>query len=495
MEWNIGYITKKRASFSPHKKALIYEDVPVTYKELNDAVNRTAHFLKDKGLKKGDRISVVLLKLNIRLAGPELEYQLNHCGARLLVFHDAFLGNIEPIRNKIKVEDDKVIFLKSNIPDCPTCPRWAVDYDGIMIKYPVEELESAKPVELDDPLAILYTSGVTGVPKGAVVSHKQTYFKIFQIMMYADLGFEDIYLAQLPLFHSGGLFIVATPVLCRGATLVLRRGFDPERFARDIEKYSATVVNAMTTMWRFIIQTGVLNEIDTSSLRVVFGGGERTPIGMIEELAEKGLYLQLGFGQTENSMMMLLPKEDIMRKKGSVGLPGFFTEIWIEDDQGKQLPPGKVGEIVARGPTVMSGYWNMPEKTAETIVNGVLRTGDLGYVDEEGYFFFVDRIKDMYRSGGENVFPAEVEKTLSNHPKILNAAVIGVPDERWGETGKAFIMAKEGETITPDEIYDFLEGKIGRYKFPTQIELVDALPMTASGKIKKVELKGKYGLR
>ncbi len=513
MEWNIGCIVKKRAAITPDKPALIFEDRPITYKELNQEVNRAAHYLQHLGLKKGDRISVDLLNcpeflylyfaaaklglifapLNFRLVGPELEYQLNNCGARLLAFHDALVGNIEPILSNVPVDKDKFIFVKSAMPGCPDCPEWAVRYDDAFLKCSVDEPVPGEPVDLDDPLAIIYTSGVTGDPKGAVVSHNQTYYKNFQIMLYCDLRADTILLAQMPLFHSAGIFISLTPALCAGATMVMRQGFDPQQFAADIEKYAVTVVFAFTTMWRFILQTGKLDEIDVSSVKVVLGGGERTPISLLDELAKRGLHTQQVFGQTENSAMMMMPKEDVKRKQGSIGRPGFFAEIWIEDNEGNRLSPGATGEIVAKGPTVMSGYWNMPEKTAETIVNGVLHTGDLGYMDEEGYFYMVDRGKDMYRSGGENVYPAEVEKVLSNHPKILNVAIIGVPDEKWGETGRAFIVPKEGETITREEIYEFLKGKVAKFKYPSHIEFLDGLPMTASGKIRKVELKKKYG--
>jgi fatty-acyl-CoA synthase len=242
-------------------------------------------------------------------------------------------------------------------------------------------------------------------------------------------------------------------------------------------------------MWRFILQTKKLDEIDVSSIRTVHGGGERTAPSMLEELAAKGIHMQQAFGQTENSLMMLLPKEDILRKMGSVGLPSFFGDVWVVDKEGRELPPGQIGEFVAKGTTIMTGYWNMPEETAKAMEGGVLHTRDLGYRDEEGYFYIVDRENETYRTGGENVYPAEVEKVLIRHPKIENVAIIGVPDEKWGETGKAFVVLKEKEELTMEGIHQFLDGKLAKYKFPTHVEFVKELPLTTSGKIKKVDLK------
>ena len=317
----------------------------------------------------------------------------------------------------------------------------------------------------------------------------QAFFKCFQNHLYFDMRADDVYLSQIPVFHSAGLFIVALPTLCRGATFIMRQNFQPEEFAKDIERYRATIVFAFTTMWRFILQTNKLDEIDVSSIREVHGGGERTALSMFEELAAKGIHMQQGLGQTENSFMMLLPKEDILRKRGSVGLPSFFGEVWIADKEGKELPPGQIGEFVARGPTMMTGYWNMPEETAKAMEGGVLHTRDLGYRDEEGYFYIVDRESETYRTGGENVYPAEVEKVLVRHPKIENVAIVGVPDEKWGETGKAFVVLKENEKLTKEEIHQFLDGQVAKYKFPTHVEFVKELPLTTSGKIKKVDLK------
>ncbi|MEW6439304.1 MAG: long-chain fatty acid--CoA ligase [bacterium] len=517
VRWDIGYIVRKRAGLSPDKTAVIFEDRPVTYRELNEGVNRAAHFLQAKGIRRGDRVALVLLNcvefleiyfacakigailvpLNWRLVGPELKYQLDDCGTRMLVFHDAFVKNVDTIRRQLGVEPDKLVFMTSAGPGdgagaTSACPGWAEDYHALTRGLPATEPVLNGPVCFDDPLAIIYTSGTTGNPKGAVLTHEQTFFKNFQIAFYTEARPGDVFLSQMPLFHSGGLFVVATPALCAGMTLLMRKGFDPAVFAEDIQRYKATVVLALTTMWRMVLDAGKLDRVDVSSVRCVLGGGERTPPSLFDALAKRGLYMQQGFGQTENSAMMALPKEDIHRKMGSVGKPGFFTDIWIGGPDGERLPPGEIGEIVATGPTVMNGYWNLPETTARTIVGDVLLTGDLGYVDEEGYFYIVDRAKDMYRTGGENVYPAEVEKILAGHPKISNAAIIGIPDEKWGETGMAFIVPVPGATVTEQEIYDFLEGKAAKFKHPRHVRFLDALPLTPTMKVKKAELKEKY---
>ena len=516
--WDISCITHKRSMMHPDRTAIIFEDQHITFKALNDGINRCAHMLQKKGLRKGDRVSVLMLNciefleiyfataklggilvpLNWRLMGPELEYQLNDCEARFLFFHDAFLPNIDLIRSHLKVEADKFIFLKNGGPSfpgisIPECPSWAKEYETLTRNEPEENPVVLEPVFLSDPLAIVYTSGVTGNPKGAILSHEQTFYKNFQIGFYTGAREDDVIVAQMPLFHSGGLFIIATPAINSGSTLVMRRGFNPDEFAHDIQRYRGTVVFALTTMWKMILDSGKLDEIDTSSVRSVLGGGERTPVSLFDELAKRGLHMQQGFGQTENSAMMLLPREDIKRKMGSIGKPGYFTEIWIEDKSGKKLPPGEVGEIVAKGPTVMCGYWNLPEITADTIVGGVLHTGDLGYMDEEGYFYIVDRAKDMYRSGGENVYPAQVEKILLNHPDIVQVSIIGVPDERWGEVGHAFIVPREGgKEINIDEIRHFLTDKVAKYKYPAQLSLISEMPLTSTMKIRKSELKKRY---
>lgn len=508
VKWNIGCIIRKKAQTYPNKTALVFEDTPVTYLELNEKSNRCAHMMLNVGVKKGDRVAALLensieffevyfaaakigaifVPLNTRLVGPEFEFQLNDSGARMLFLHDSFAKTINSIRSDLTIDNDSYIFLKDTA--CATDSlEWGNHYhelaDGLSKDEPVLDA----PVFMDDPLAIIYTSGTTGNPKGAVVSHEQTFYKSSQVGMYFDSGLDDVIVAQMPMFHSGGLFVIATPAFNSGTNLILRRGFDPAVFVKDVEKYKGTIVFGLTTMWRLILASKMLDHCDISSVRRVMGGGERTPLSLMQGLAERGLHMQQGFGQTENSFMMLMPQEDIQRKPGSIGKPGSFTDVWIADEEGTKLGPNKTGEIVASGPTVMSGYWGLPEKTAETIVDGVLHTGDLGYMDDEGFFYIVDRAKDMYRSGGENVYPAQVEKILLGHPAVNNVAIIGVADDRWGETGKAFLVLEPNATITLEEVHAFLEGQVSRYKFPSHIGILDELPMTATMKVRKAELK------
>lgn len=509
MKWSVGKILSKRASLSPERIAIYFEDKPMSYRALNQETNRVAALFQSLGLKKGDRVAVDLLNcpefiacymaaaklglifvpLNFRLVSRELEYQLNRCGCGLLVFHDVFACQIEPIRERTSVAKEHFICLSSTADGPSACPAWAMDYHRAISGMTVQEPEIEGLIDLDDPLLILFTSGVSGNPKGAVITHGQTYFKCFQIINYTDMRQDDVFQSQAPLCHSAGLCAVTTPALCRGAALLMRHHFDAETFARDIEKYRATIVFGLTTMFKFILETGLLDTLDIRSVRIFFGGGEKTSQELLDTLKAKGISLLVGLGQTENSAMVLMPDWAFERKTGSMGLPNFFTEIWIEDPNGKRLAPGQIGEIVAVGPNVMKAYWDMPAETSKTLVNGVLHTGDLGYLDDDGFVYMVDRVKDMYRTGAENVFPAEVESVLAGHPKIASVAIVGVADHRWGETGKAYVQCKPGQTVTIEEVRNFLEGKLAKYKFPTLLATVDALPVTAWGKIKKGELK------
>ena len=506
---NIGDWVRKRSLISPENLAVIYADgdreLRLTYRELNERVNRAARYLLAKGVRKGDRVAVLLLNcneflelyfasakigaifvpLNWRLAPPELQYQLGDSGTKLLVFHDVFQEAVGKILDQIPVRKGMFCAVGDRLP------AWAERYDEATRDLPTAEPEIPEPVDWEDPHMIMYTSGVTGLPKGVLMSHKKIYFNIMNAdIYYESLTPKDIYLSPLPLFHSAGLLIVAVPTLYKGATYVTTKTFDPVACLELIQKYRVTLFLALTTIVNFLLSSGKMDEYDLSSIRYFGTGGEKTPMSLFEKLEEKGFLVGQGFGLTESSVLLTLPSRDVVRKRGSVGLPVFHCEVRLVDDRGNEVPRGEIGEIVVKGPTVMTGYWNRPEETAKAIRDGWLHTGDLGRQDEEGYFYVVDRKKDMYRSGGENVYPAEVEKVLYDHPKILEAAIVGVPDPKWGETGKAFVVLQPGAAMTKEEVLRYLDGQVARYKFPTHVEFVKELPHTASGKVQKSALRG-----
>jgi len=292
-----------------------------------------------------------------------------------------------------------------------------------------------------------------------------------------------------PLFHSGGLLVDVVPVLYKGGTLILRRRFQPHEIFETVQKYHVTIIEMAGTLFQFLLHQCNPRQYDLSSVRCYFTGGERIPTAMLNEYYEKGITISQVFGLTETSTITWLPYEDAIRKIGSVGLPIFHGEVRIVDKKGYDVASGEVGEIIVNGPAIMSEYWNRPDLTAETIRDGWLHTGDLARMDEDGYLYIIDREKDMYISGGENVYPAEIEKILFTHPKVFDAGIVGVPDEKWGEAGKAFIVLKPGETMAETEVLEFLKGKIAKYKIPKYVEFVRELPKTPSGKIQKYLLK------
>ena len=507
MNINVGSLLKKWTIYSPDKVAVIYDDKAITYKGLNNSANRTANYLLSRGIKSGDRVSVMLYNcpeflhlyfaaakinaifcpMNFRLTPQEIEYQLNDSGSSFLVFDEELVENVETIQSNAFLGKDGYCCVGEQIPE------WATDYSKEVKEFSEAEPKPSKPLDWEDIQIIMYTSGTTGNPKGAMLSHRKTFFNTINAFLYHELRVEDIVLSPYPLFHSAGLLIYTTPALSGGATVVLRKRYTPEEIFKDIERYKVTTFGAVTTILKRILDSGVIDRYDASSVRIFGGGGEKTPVDLIEKLAEKGLSLQQRFGCTETSTMCSLPRKDTLRKTGSVGLPVFYADVLIVDENGKELPPGEKGEVVVKGPTLMTGYWNKLEETKKTIRKGVLHTGDLAYRDEEGYFYVVDRIKDMYRSGGENVYPAEIEKILLSHPGISQVAIIGVPDEKWTEVGKAFIVPLEGENLSKAEVLDFLQGKIAKFKIPVYVEFMDSLPMTAAGKVRKVELKENFG--
>ena len=500
---NIGDWIKKWSFLQPHKRALVFEDRPFTYQELNLRTNQLSHFLLALGVQKGDRISVllynchpyieiffalskigaILVPLNWRLAGPELEFIIRDSGSRILIFEPEFEEMLTSLRPNLKLTNGHYISVGS------PCPDWARDYEKSLLENPVHDPSLEVSVGDEDPHILMYTSGTTGIPKGAILSHRKTFFNVLNAAMVYNLTSKDIMIISRPMFHSGGLLVESAPLLYKGGTLIVRKRFRPHEILETVQKYKVTVLELAATVYQFLLQECDLTQYDLSSIRCYFTGGERIPVAMIKEYLKKGIVISQIFGQTEASTITFLSPEKAESKIGSVGLPVFHGEVRIVDKEGKDVKPEEVGEIIIKGPTLMSGYWNRPDLTAGTIREGWLYTGDLARMDEEGYVYIVDREKDMYISGGENVYPAEIEKVFFAHSKIFDVAVVGVPDAKWGEVGKAFIVLKPGETMTEEEALKFLKGKVGKYKIPKYVGFLEELPKTASGKIQKFLLK------
>jgi fatty-acyl-CoA synthase len=352
--------------------------------------------------------------------------------------------------------------------------------------------ESMAPATPEEPHVIMYTSGTTGHPKGAVLSHLKTFFNCLNADIFFKLHFDDVMLVVLPLFHSGGLFIQASPVIYKGGTLIIHPSFDPHRAYEDIRKYRVTKFLGVPTVYKSLVKVESEKRAANSSLKVAAIGGEKLTPELMAQFREAGFSLRQIMGQTETSILLWAHEDDAVRKPGSVGRPVFHADVRIVDRQMRPCKPGQVGEIVVRGSIMMTEYWQDPVKTEDTIRGGWLHTGDLARLDEDGYFYLIDRKKDMFISGGENIYPAEVERVLRNHPGIEDIAVIGVPDESWGEVGVAFVMTKQGVVLTPEDAIGFCDGQLARYKWPKHVIFTDDFPRTALGKVRKTELKQQY---
>jgi fatty-acyl-CoA synthase len=335
----------------------------------------------------------------------------------------------------------------------------------------------------------MYTSGTTGRPKGAVLSHRKTFFNCLNADIFFKLHPGDIMLIFLPLFHSGGLFIQAAPIFYKGATIVLHEKFSPETVFRDITAFKVTKFLGVPTVFRELLKVPETLRGDLSSLRVCAGGGERVTQDLIQACADAGFAFRQIMGQTETSILLWASETDPLKKPGTVGRPVFHAEVGIMDASGRPAPFGQIGEIVVRGSIMMKEYWQDPVKTEETIKNGYLHTGDMAWMDEDGFFFLAGRAGDVYISGGENVYPAEIEKHLKTHPDIQDVAVRGEPHDTWGECGHAFVIAKPGTCLTEADVRAFCEGALARYKWPARISFCKSFPLTSLGKVRKAELE------
>lgn len=344
--------------------------------------------------------------------------------------------------------------------------------------------------QAEDPCMILYTSGTTGFPKGAVISYRMIFWNSVNTGLRLNLTQNDVVLTFLPLFHTGGWNVLTTPCLHRGAKVVLMRKFEADLVLRLSESEKVTVLFGVPTTMDFLARSSLFAATDLSSIRYAIVGGEPMPLELISIWEKRGIAIRQGYGLTEfGPNVFSLNQEDSRRKMGSIGFPNFYIEARVADEHGRELPDDTVGELILRGPVAMSGYWNNPEATAQTLRDGWLYTGDLVRRDSEGYYYVVGRKKEMYISGGENVYPAEVEKVLRQCPGVREAAVIGVQHAKWGECGKAFVaLDPVAAGASAETLSAFCRERLAKFKVPAEFVFLPELPKTESGKIAKNEL-------
>jgi fatty-acyl-CoA synthase len=504
---NIGFMLRRLAEEKGSKEGIIFEDKRYTYGEFNSRVNRLANALLDMGIKKGDRaallnfncsqylevyfatakLGIILVTLNYRLIGKELQYILEDSKPNILFLGEEFYDTIKPLQGSHP-------YIKYYVHMGEKKVSRMLDYEALLMKYP--DNEPSVEVTLNDNQLIIYTSGTTGYPKGALITHSNTFWTCFnQLLLFKDLKEEDSTLVVSPLYHCGAQNDFTMPILQLGGKIVIMKRVEPVRIAEIIQEEKITTALLLPTLLHMVFQLPNLYDYDFSSLRYVMTGGAPLPEVTIENFYRRmGYHINQVFGLTEGTALTtILALEDAARKKGSAGKPLFYVDLKIVNDQDEEVPCEKVGELIQKGPTVMKGYWNNPKATAETVKEGWLHTGDLAKVDKEGFVYIVDRKKDMIISGEENIYPAEIEQVLYSHPKIQEAAVIGVPDEKWGESVKAVVVCKPGEKLTEEEVIAFAKQHLASYKKPKQVVFIDQLPRNASMKVLKKELRQKYG--
>lgn len=511
---NVGRFLTKSARAFPSNLAIAHGSRRFTYAQFNSSVNRLANALYRLGIRKGDNVAVLqynypetlesvfacfkagcgAVPINFRLHPNEFAFIIDHSEAKAVIISPEFNESIVDIRDRIP-QATHLITLSSAEGEL-------MDYENLISKEP-DEFEDAD-VEPDALAWLFYTSGTTGLPKGAMLTHRN--LVAMTMNFYADIcpgfGPNDVILHAAPLSHGSGLY--ALPNIAKGATNVIleSKSFDAELVFKTIEQYRVTNMFAAPTMVKMMIDSPASERFDHGSLRALNYGGAPMLVEDLKEAMEKlGPCLVQLFGQAESPMTITYlahhdhvlegtPKQ--MKRLASAGIPRTDVEVKIFDADDNELPPGEMGEIVTRSDLVMKGYWRNPEATADTLRNGWLHTGDVGFMDESGYLFIMDRSKDMIISGGENIYPREIEEVIVQHPAVREVAVIGVPDQKWGEAIKAVVSLNPGQSLTEDDLISFCKDNIASYKKPKSVDFVDELPKNNYGKILKRELRAKY---
>jgi fatty-acyl-CoA synthase len=469
----------------------------ITYAQLRNRVAATAATLVAMGVKSGSRVAIVsknrvehlelmfacarlgalFLPVNWRLAAPEVHYILSDSTPAVVVVEDAFLPLLagwRPADVDAASRTVTIAQLAAAVSDAKTSP-----------------VPPQAPVDVDDAWIILYTSGTTGNPKGALLPYRQVAFNALNTMVALDLTSKDRTVTYTPLFHTGGLHVLTTPLLSRGGTIVLCDGFDPDKVLQLTSSERCTLLFGVPTTFERMADTETFRS-GALDVRLALCGGAPCPKSLIDTWNRRGVTFKQGYGLTECGPNVLnLNAEDVVRKAGSAGRPNLSITAVVVDDDGHIVRGAGRGELCLGGPCVCLGYWNKPDQTAASFTDGsggipagLLKTGDVVEIDDEGYMTIVDRKKDMFISGGENVYPAEVEKVLSDHPGVRAAAVIGIENAQWGEVGRAYVERKSDD-VSAEIVLAFVRERLARYKVPKDVVFMDALPRNPSGKVQK----------
>lgn len=469
----LGSWPHRRARMAPTRRAFTYNGVATSYGEVALRTTRLAWRLRELGVQRGDRVAylgpnhpsfaetlfaahqlgAIFVPLNFRLTPAEIDYQLADCGAHVLVHAPSHVVE-HPRAVSLDVYEEWIAGGSSEVLD--------------------------EPVGIDDIALILYTSGTTGRPKGAMLSHANLLWNTFNLMIGVDIASDEVALITAPLFHVAALSQTLLPTFIKGGHSVIASGWDVAECVSSIEEHGVTWMFGVSTMYADLAASSWWDGADLSSLRVLLCGGAAVPESLIRTYQDRGLVFCQGYGLTETAPgATFLEAADSVERAGSAGTCVFFGDLRLAE----------TGEVEVQGPNVTPGYWNDPVASAAAFTeDGWFRTGDLGRIDD-GHLHVLDRLKDMYISGGENVYPAEVENAITSHPDVVEVAVVGVPDQRWGEVGRAFVRPRDGAVVDAATLREFLVPRLAKYKIPVHVEVVDELPRTGSGKVLKPALR------